>query len=90
MLIETQEPIVQVALAVGFQTQAHFTTVFKRVVGMTPYAWRQAERDRKAAVQSLAIAEHRVTSGGAHWQPFPAVRGEHGRTAEPRASVGDR
>lgn len=53
MMIETNEPIVQVALAVGFQTQAHFTTAFKRVVGMTPYRWRQAAladgRDRAAA-----------------------------------------
>ncbi len=45
MLSETKEPIVQVALAVGFQTQAHFTTVFKKVVGMTPHRWRMTERD---------------------------------------------
>jgi AraC-like DNA-binding protein len=25
---------------VGFQTQAHFTTVFKRIVGCTPHRWR--------------------------------------------------
>jgi AraC family transcriptional regulator len=34
--------IVEIALAVGFQTQAHFTTVFKRIVGSTPYKWRHA------------------------------------------------
>lgn len=40
LLAGTQTPIVDVALSVGFQTQAHFTTVFKRVVGFTPYRWR--------------------------------------------------
>ncbi len=35
-------PLVDVALSVGFQTQAHFTTVFKRFVGETPHRWRQA------------------------------------------------
>ncbi|MEP9348400.1 AraC family transcriptional regulator [Xanthobacter sp. KR7-225] len=42
MLRETREPLVQVALAVGFQTQAHFTTVFRRIVGDTPHQWRCA------------------------------------------------
>jgi hypothetical protein len=26
----------------GFQTQAHFTTVFRKVVGKTPKCWRNA------------------------------------------------
>jgi AraC-like DNA-binding protein len=34
--------LVDIALTVGFQTQAHFTTVFKRFVGDTPYQWRNA------------------------------------------------
>ena len=34
--------IVEIALAVGFQTQAHFTTVFKRIAGSTPRQWRNA------------------------------------------------
>jgi AraC-like DNA-binding protein len=33
--------IVEVALTVGFLTQAHFTTVFKRFVGYTPRQWRR-------------------------------------------------
>jgi AraC family transcriptional regulator len=35
-------PLVDIALSVGFQTQAHFTTVFKRFAGDTPYQWRSA------------------------------------------------
>ena len=33
--------LVDVALSVGFQTQAHFTTVFKRFAGETPNRWRR-------------------------------------------------
>jgi AraC family transcriptional regulator len=40
LLKDTTIPIVEVALTVGFQTQAHFTTVFKRLVGCTPQRWR--------------------------------------------------
>jgi AraC family transcriptional regulator len=36
--------IVEIALTVGFQTQAHFTTVFKRFVGHTPRQWRAASQ----------------------------------------------
>lgn len=36
--------IVEIALAVGFQTQAHFTTVFKRFVRSTPRQWRTANQ----------------------------------------------
>ena len=32
--------IAEIALTVGFQTQAHFATVFKKIVGCTPRQWR--------------------------------------------------
>lgn len=35
--------LVDVALSVGFQTQPHFTTVFKRFTGQTPHRWRNAQ-----------------------------------------------
>ena len=44
-LVRSEQSIVQIALAVGFQTQAHFTTVFRRFVGETPYRWRMAMTD---------------------------------------------
>ncbi|WP_371822063.1 helix-turn-helix domain-containing protein [Martelella soudanensis] len=40
MLCEPGNRLVEIALNVGFQTQAHFTTVFKRFVGTTPARWR--------------------------------------------------
>lgn len=44
MMQETRDTLVEIALAVGFQTQSHFTTVFRRFVGQTPYQWRRADR----------------------------------------------
>jgi AraC-like DNA-binding protein len=41
LLRDSELALVDVALSVGFQTQAHFTTVFKRFVGQTPCRWRQ-------------------------------------------------
>jgi len=49
MLRRAELPVVQVALEAGFQTQAHFTTVFKRLTGDTPAAWRRAHRQGPAA-----------------------------------------
>jgi len=40
----TSMTIAEIALAVGFLTQAHFTTVFKRFVGYTPRQWRTANQ----------------------------------------------
>lgn len=37
----SNRPLAQIALSVGFGAQPHFTTVFKRLVGQTPYRWRQ-------------------------------------------------
>jgi AraC family transcriptional regulator len=44
MLLTTGMPLVEVALSVGFQTQAHFTTVFRQLLGETPGRWRQEQR----------------------------------------------
>jgi len=41
LLLNPENSIVGVALDVGFQTQAHFSVVFKKIVGETPNRWRQ-------------------------------------------------
>jgi len=41
--------IVEIALNVGFQTQAHFTTVFKRFIGHTPRQWHAASQPPSVA-----------------------------------------
>ena len=42
LLRETGMPLAEVATRVGYQTQAHFTGVFHREVGMTPRSYRRA------------------------------------------------
>ena len=44
LLRNTRMPIVEIALTVGFQTQAHLTTVFKRFAGCTPGQWRSINK----------------------------------------------
>ena len=44
MLAGTETPLVEVALSVGFQTQSHFSTVFKRLAGDTPARWQRTQR----------------------------------------------
>lgn len=39
-LLETHEPISEIAIACGFAEQAHFTRTFTRLVGTSPGAWR--------------------------------------------------
>jgi AraC family transcriptional regulator len=42
MLTGTGMSLVDIAQSVGFQTQSHFTTVFKRYAGRPPRAWRES------------------------------------------------
>jgi AraC family transcriptional regulator len=44
LLRDSTITIVEIAMTVGFQTQAHFTTVFKRFAGCTPRHWRIANQ----------------------------------------------
>jgi len=66
LLKNTTTPIVEIALTTGFQTQAHFTTIFKRFVGSTPNRWRVihqmptgAETRNDKAGEIAAAAEKR-------------------------------
>lgn len=44
ILSNTDMPLAEVALAVGFYAQPHFSTVFKRLVDETPARWRKSHR----------------------------------------------
>jgi RpiB/LacA/LacB family sugar-phosphate isomerase len=41
MLRETPLPLVEIASQVGFETQSHFTSVFRRLTGITPKRYRE-------------------------------------------------
>lgn len=58
LLRETDLPLAQVATRVGYQTQAHFTGVFHREVGMTPRSYRLAGGAPSA--EALAPEENAV------------------------------
>jgi AraC family transcriptional regulator len=47
LMTRTDQSLTQIALACGFCDQAHFTKVFRRWVGATPYAWRRAAGSRR-------------------------------------------
>ena len=47
LLAATNRPLAEIALAVGFSTQAHFSTVFKRISGETPARWRSAFKNER-------------------------------------------
>jgi AraC family transcriptional regulator len=35
------EKITQIALEIGYESQSHFTSLFKRLVGVTPKSYRE-------------------------------------------------
>ena len=44
LMLETDEPLCQIACTCGFSDQAHLTRLFGRTVGQTPMRWRKAAR----------------------------------------------
>jgi AraC-like DNA-binding protein len=45
-------PLYDIAISVGFRTQAHFTTVFKKLENMTPDRWRRNHMSLAAAASA--------------------------------------
>ena len=43
MMLTTDEPLSQIALACGFSDQSHFTRVFHQSIGLPPREWRRRE-----------------------------------------------
>lgn len=44
MLRETSAKVLEIALEVGYESEAAFSRAFKRAVGMAPGAWRRSKR----------------------------------------------
>lgn len=57
LLLTSDISIVDVALSFGFLSQAHFTTLFKRFVGMPPLRWQHVRRRR---IQSAVFRLRKV------------------------------
>jgi AraC family transcriptional regulator len=76
LLRSTQVPLSEIALTAGFCDQSHFCRVFRRLKGVTPSTWRQANgTDPKPVSRSTPI-------------PFPIATAYYG--SELDASLGPR
>jgi AraC family transcriptional regulator len=49
IMLNTREPLSQVALDSGMSDQAHFTRVFRRVAGVSPSLWRRQLQSKPTA-----------------------------------------
>lgn len=62
LMLTTDQPLCQIALACGLSDQAHLSRLFRRVVGASPNVWRRQWRcdgpiNAKPSHRSLAITE---------------------------------
>lgn len=44
LMLSTDEALSQIALALGFADQSHFSRLFRQIVGTSPNAWRRERR----------------------------------------------
>lgn len=56
-LRDGEDKIIEIALDVGYESEAAFSRAFKRAVGVSPGAWRRAERVRSKAKGTPPVCE---------------------------------
>jgi AraC family transcriptional regulator len=44
LMLDTDQPLAEIALAIGFADQSHFANTFTRHVGVSPGVWRREQR----------------------------------------------
>jgi RpiB/LacA/LacB family sugar-phosphate isomerase len=64
-LRETRTALAEIATQVGFETQSHFTSVFRRLVGTTPKHYREMHQARPFIAVPQQQAEERKTATAA-------------------------
>jgi AraC-like DNA-binding protein len=62
MMLQSDAPLSQIALDVGFSDQAHLTTRFHRSVGVTPAVWRRERREIADGSPDVATGSHAPAS----------------------------
>ena len=63
LMLTTREPLCAIALRCGLSDQSHFTRVFRRIVGKSPYAWR---RTRQGEIEDRTTELSRSRTDTAH------------------------
>jgi AraC family transcriptional regulator len=61
MMLSTDEPLSQIAIICGLCDQAHFSKLFRRIVGTSPNAWRRQRRVGPLDVTSAVSHEPSVS-----------------------------
>lgn len=56
LLLGGDRPLNEIAVEAGFSDQAHFTRVFRRVVGETPAAWRRSRHSVMVPARAESLA----------------------------------
>lgn len=56
LMLETSQPLCEIALAAGFADQSHMTRQFHQVVGKTPSAWRRMTRAMEPGFEPRHLA----------------------------------
>lgn len=58
LMLASDEPLSQIALACGMADQPHFSNVFRRLVGQTPSQWRRQNMSPDDAPLTCVQAQH--------------------------------
>ena len=61
LMLTTSEALCTIALRCGLSDQSHFTRVFRRIVGETPYAWRRT-RSGEIEERQTGLSRNRADS----------------------------
>ena len=61
IMLNTREPLAQVALECGMCDQAHFSRVFRKVVGISPSLWRRQCQSEPTSTSDVDTARLRWT-----------------------------
>jgi len=97
LLLTSDMPISEIALACGAHDQPYLTRVFKRAVGMTPAAWRRQYGQGVGGAQvdgrldglelGLPVHEGRNAFGAARWPGKSLLDDESARSARALGAV---
>lgn len=66
LLLETREPIIEIAMAVGYEDASNFARAFRAYAGCSPTAFRAGNADRRREIDAsrAAMSRLRETTNG--------------------------